>query len=293
MRVLAASLLLAIVVSACGLGPAASSQGKLKVVTTTTILADLTANVAGDRATVASIAPKGAHVEDFEPRPEDAKQVGGARLVLVNGAGLDAWAEDILRNAPQDAKVVVVTQGLPGLNDEKGEVNPHFWFDVKLVKAYVEKIRDALIEIDGAGRDGYASRATSYLASLDDLDREVRAEVAKVPAAKRKLVTSHDAFPYFARAYGFDVIGFTQPQPGSEPSAGELADLVKNVRAANVPAVFVESGVSPAVSQALAREAGVRSVITDLPTDSLLDPPADTYLGLMRTVVKKIVDALR
>lgn len=292
MRALVPILLLGLLVSACGLVPGASGQ-TLKVVTTTTILADMAANVAGDRATVTSIAPKGAHVEEFEPRPEDAKVLGDARLVVTNGLGLDVWAEDLLKNAARSAKVIVVGEGLPGIKDETGEANPHFWFDLTLAKAYVERIRDALTEIDGAGRDAYASRAAAYLAKLDDLDQEIRAEVAKVPQAKRKLVTSHDAFPYFAKAYGFEIVGFTQPQPGTEPSAGDLAKLVRDVKAANVSAVFVEAGVSPAVTQVLAREAAITKIVTDLPTDSLRDPPADTFIGLVRTAVKKIVDALR
>ena len=147
--------------------------------------------------------------------------------------------------------------------------------------------------MDPAHQDGYASRATAYLAKLDDLDREIRAQVQQIPQERRKLVTSHDAFPYFAKAYGFKIVGFAEPEGGKEPSAGELAKLVDKVKAERVPAIFSEAQVSPNVAQALAKDAGVKTVVTDLVTDSLGDPPADSYLGLMRTDVKKIVDALK
>jgi ABC-type Zn uptake system ZnuABC Zn-binding protein ZnuA len=137
------------------------------------------------------------------------------------------------------------------------------------------------------------SRASAYIGQLRALDAEIRQKVATIPAGRRKLVTSHDAFPYYAKAYGLEIVGFTQTEEGKEPSAGELAELVRTVRAANVPAVFVEAGVSPRIADALAKEAGVSRVVTDLPSDSLGDKPADTFLGVMRVVTDKIVGALR
>ncbi|MGH2500443.1 MAG: metal ABC transporter substrate-binding protein, partial [Candidatus Limnocylindria bacterium] len=215
-------------------------------------------------------------------------RVAGARLIVANGRGLDAWADGLVGSAGRDARAVRLAEGLPALDD-----NPHFWFDVRFARTYVERIRDALAGIDPAGAPEYARRAQAYLAELDALDRELRAEVAQIPAERRKLVTSHDAFPYFAAAYGFEVIGFVQPEPGKEPSPAELAELVGAVRAEAVPAIFSEAGVSPRLAETLAREAGVRRVVTDLPTDSLLEPPADSYVGLMRHLVEKIVEALR
>ncbi len=171
--------------------------------------------------------------------------------------------------------------------------NPHYWFDVKYAKVYVERIRDALVTADPAHSAGYRSRATSYLADLDRLDAEIRAKVTQIPPARRKLVTSHDAFPYYAAAYGLSVVGFTQPEEGKEPSPAELADLVELVKKEQVPAIFSEAQVSPRLAETLAREAGVKTIVTDLPTDSVGAPPADSYLGMMRVVTDKIVQALR
>jgi ABC-type Zn uptake system ZnuABC Zn-binding protein ZnuA len=276
---------------------AAAPGGRVSVVATTTIFADLAAHVAGSDAAVASIAPAGASVEDFAPRPDDARKVADAQVIIVNGLGLDRWADALLRNTSKDARVVTLSDGLPRLDvGEAGpftEGNPHFWFDVKYAKAYVERIRDALVAADPPHAAGYRGRATTYLADLDKLDADLRTKVATIPEARRKLVTSHDAFPYFAKAYGFTVVGFAQPEPDKEPSPAELAELVEKVKEEQVVAIFSEAQVSPRLAETLAREAGVKTIVADLPTDSLGDPPADSYVGMMEVIVDKIVQALR
>ena len=273
----------AVPLAACGL----AGSGNAQVLTTTTILADMTKQLAGDRMTVGSIVPAGAHVEEYEPRPDDAKRMSEAKLVITNGLDLDKWVEPLLRNAKSGTPVVVVTDGLPDIDG-----NPHMWFDPGLAQRYVDKIRDALIALDPAGRDLYTTSALKYSRDLLALNAELKAKVATIPADRRRLVTSHDAFPYFAKAFGFEIVGFAQPEPDKMPSAGELADLIDKVRAAKVPAIFSEAGVSPQLAETIAKETGAR-VITDLPTDSLLDKPADSYIGLMRVVVDKIVAALK
>ncbi|HEY3126477.1 MAG TPA: metal ABC transporter substrate-binding protein [Candidatus Limnocylindria bacterium] len=276
-------VLLAAPLAGCG----AVGGGNTQVLTTTTILADMTKRVAGDRVTVGSIVPAGAHVEEYEPRPDDAKRMSDAKLVITNGLDLDKWVEPLLRNAKSGTPVVTVTDGLPDLDG-----NPHMWFDPSLARRYVDKIRDALIALDPAGRDIYMASALRYSQELVALDTELKAKVATIPSDRRKLVTSHDAFPYFAKAFGFEIVGFAQPEPDKMPSAGELADLIDKVKAAKVPAIFSEAGVSPQLAETIAKETGAK-VITDLPTDSLLDKPADSYIGLMRVVVDKIVAALK
>jgi ABC-type Zn uptake system ZnuABC Zn-binding protein ZnuA len=259
------------------------------VLATTTLFADMAANVGGNRVRVESIVPAGSHVEEYEPKPEDSKKVAQAALFFQNGLDLDKWAEPLLRDKKKDAPVVTLTDGLAPIEND----NPHMWFDVQLGRQYVEKIRDALVAIDPAGQQYYLDRAKSYDDQLVKLDTEVKAQIATIPQQNRKLVTSHDAFPYYARAYGFDVVGFAQIEPGKDPTPAELADLVRAVRAAGVPAIFSEVGMSDAVAQTLAKEAGVKRVVSDLPTDSIVEPPADSYIGVIRTVTQKIVEALR
>ena len=282
--VIALSLLLAAMsVAACGLAGGGSPQ----VLATTTILADMAKQVAGDRMTVGSIVPAGAHVEEYEPRPDDARRMSEAKLVITNGLDLDKWVEPLLRNAKSGTPVVTVTDGLPDI-----EENPHMWFDPSLARQYADKIRDGLIALDPAGKDAYTANAKKYTDQLVSLEAELKTQVATIPADRRKLVTSHDAFPYFAKAFGFEIVGFAQPEPDKMPSAGELAELIDKVKAAKVPAIFSESGASPQLAETIAKETGAK-VITDLPTDSLLDKPADSYIGLMRVVVDKIVAALK
>jgi len=281
----ALALVLGILVS-CSATPALG--GKPLVLATTTLFADMAANVGGERVTVESIVPAGAHVEEYEPKPEDSKKVARASLFFANGLDLDKWADPLLRDKKKEAVVIVLTDGLPAIED-----NPHMWFDVQLARKYVEKMRDALVALDGAGKDYYTQRASQYDAQLVQLDKDVKAQAATVPSARRKLVTSHDAFPYYAKAYGFEVVGFAQIEAGKDPTPSQLAELVKTCRDAGLTAIFPEVGVSPALAQTLAKEAGISKVITDLPTDSVVEPPADTYIGVIRSVTQKIVDALR
>lgn len=277
-------LLLAVApLAACDLVGGGSPQ----VLATTTILADMAKQVAGSRMTVGSIVPAGAHVEEYEPRPDDAKRMSEAKLVITNGLDLDKWVEPLLRNANAGTPVVAVTDGLPDVDG-----NPHMWFDPALAAGYVKRIRDALIALDPQGKELYTVSALKYSNELLTLEVELKVKVAAIPADRRKLVTSHDAFPYFARAFGFEIVGFAQPEPGKPPSAGELAALVESVKAAGVPAIFSEAGGSSQLADTVANETGVK-VVTDLPTDSLLDKPADSYVGLMRVVVDKIVAALK
>jgi len=276
-------LLAATPLAACGV----VAGGNPQILTTTTILADMAKQIAGDRMTIGSIVPAGAHVEEYEPRPDDAKRMSEAKLVITNGLDLDKWVDPLLRNAKSGTPVVTVTDGLPDIDG-----NPHMWFDPALARRYVDKMRDALIALDPPGKDVYTANAKKYSDELVTVEAELKVKVATIPQDRRKLVTSHDAFPYFARAFGFEIVGFAQPEPGKPPSAGELADLVEKVKAAKVPAIFSEAGGSTQLAETVAKETGAK-VVTDLPTDSLLEAPADSYVGLMRVVVDKIVAALK
>jgi ABC-type Zn uptake system ZnuABC Zn-binding protein ZnuA len=289
---LAATLVLA----ACGPGKPASPQASdgIRVVATTTVFADIIRNVAGDRVNVDSIVPPGVGPEDFEPKPDDARLLSGADLVVSNGVGLDDFLADLLESGSgSSTKDLVLGEGIPALTDG-GEVNPHFWLDPTLVRDhYVPRIAAALGEVDPANAAAYEANAAAYAAELETLDEELRSKVDTLPAANRRLVTFHDAFPYFAQHFGFELVGVILENVGQEPTAAELAALVEQVRAAQVKAVFSEAQFSPELSATLAREAGIESVVATLYTDSLGDAPADSYLGLMRWNVDQIVDALR
>jgi ABC-type Zn uptake system ZnuABC Zn-binding protein ZnuA len=303
-RAVGATLLVsvALVIAACGpgagsAGPAAPSGdpsgGTLNVVTTTTVFADIVQNVGGSRVSVTSIIPPGVGPEDYEPKPEDARKLAGAQLIVSNGVGLDDFLDRLLTSAGGDQPRLVLGDGIPVITVD-GEPNPHFWLDPTLVRDhYVPVIARELTELDPEGKATYDANVASYSATLDTLDADLKTKVEEIPAANRKLVTFHDAFPYFAKHYGFELVGVILANVGQEPTAGELAALVDTVKAAGVTAVFSEAQFNPKLAETLAQEAGVTKVVTTLYNDALGPAPADTYAGLMRWNVDQIVAALR
>jgi zinc/manganese transport system substrate-binding protein/manganese/iron transport system substrate-binding protein len=286
------------VVAACqpsaGSSSPAADSNALKIVTTTTVFADIVQNVGGDRVSVSSIIPPGVGPEDYEPKPDDAKKLTDAKLIVSNGVGLDDFLDRLISsgtggNAPR----LVLGDRIPVMTVD-GEKNPHFWLDPSLVKQYyLPAIATKLAELDPAGKATYDANVVSYGAALDALDAELRAKIDTIPEANRKLVTFHDAFPYFAQHYGFELVGVILENPGQEPTASELAALVTKVKAAGVKAVFSEAQFSPKLSETLAQEAGITTVVTTLYNDALGPAPADTYLGLMRWNVDQITQALK
>jgi zinc/manganese transport system substrate-binding protein/manganese/iron transport system substrate-binding protein len=268
--------------------------GAITVVTTTTVFADIVRNVGGSRTDVRSIIPPGVGPEDYEPKPDDAKSLADAQLIVSNGIGLDDFLNRLLAsgsggNTPR----LVLGEGIPAITID-GQPNPHFWLDPTLVKTYyLPKIVTALSAIAPADAATFQANATAYGTQLDALDAELKAKVDAIPAANRKLVTFHDAFPYFARHFGFELIGVVVANVGQEPTASELAALVQKVKAAGVKAVFSEAQFSPKLAQTLADEAGIKQVVTTLYNDALGPAPADSYPGMMRWNMDKIVEALR
>lgn len=294
---IATLLPLAIVLAACESRPTQSQSAtprRLTVVTTLSVLADLIEQVGGDKVQVKALVPPGGVVETYQPTPNDVKSVAQAGIVFYNGAHLEEWIDDTIRSAgKRDVPIVVLSQGLPTIAEADNRPNPHLWLDVANAKAYVERIRDALAKVDGANAAYYADRASAYLRQLDELDTWIQTEVDKIPGARRKLVTFHDAFPYFARRYGFSLHGVVVASPGREPSARELTLLAQRIKREEVPAVFAESQFNPKAMEILARDTGVR-VIRNLYTDSLSSSPeANSYIALMKHNVSQIVKALR
>jgi zinc/manganese transport system substrate-binding protein/manganese/iron transport system substrate-binding protein len=298
-----ATLLVGLLLVGCGGRPGSSSESAatrpvgpnpLNVVATTTVFADIVANVGGSRTSVNAIIPPGVGPEDYEPKPDDAKRLADAALVVSNGVGLDDFLDRLIRSGSDGrAARLVLGDGIPTVTID-GEENPHFWLDPSLVSEYyVPAIVAKLTELDPAGEAIYEANAKAYTQSIDALDQELKAQVAEIPAENRKLVTFHDAFPYFARHFGFELVGVILENVGQEPTASELGALVDKVKAAEANAIFSEAQFSPKLSETLAREAGITRVVTTLYTDSLGPAPADTYLGMMRWNMSQIAEALK
>lgn len=283
---------------------AVPAAGPLPVVASSTVIADLVRQVGGDRVSVTPLAPAGTDPHTFQPTPDSMKALAQARVAFFNGSGLEEWWGKTVKSVGRkDLPVVELSQGLatikmPGHKDgghhHHGEgLDPHVWLDPVAVRQYADRIRRALSGADRTNAAVYAEHAAAYQARLDELDAWIRVKVETIPAARRKIVTFHNAFQYFAMRYGFTVKGFVVASPGKEPSAKALADLVQRIKKEAVPAVFCEADFNPKLLEALGRDSGV-NVVTDLYDGSLSDgPPADSYLNMMRHNVTTMVNALR
>ncbi len=309
----------------CG-GDADSAGGDLQVIATTSVLADIAQNVAGDLFSVETLIPRGADLHAYEPTPGDLRRLAGADLVIVNGAGLEASLEKYLEDIGDD-KVVVASKGLTpreakvgepahehdergaeeagsasdddehaGEGQHAGEVDPHFWLDPVLVESYVDTIEAAFSAEDPAHAGTYRENAEAYAAELDALDEWTAAQVAALPASRRKLVMNHASYGYWADRYGFRIVGAVVPSvsTGAAPTAADLADLLSTIEREGVPAVFVEVSENPALAEQIAADAHIR-VIDDLLDHSLTGPQgaAPTYIDMMKFDTRRIVEALR
>ncbi len=285
----------------------ASSGQPLRVLAAESFLADIAQHVAGDRLTVDVLIPAGIDPHGFEPTPADVRKVADSDLLIVNGAGLEAFLGRLLENAGGERTVVEASAGLTGrtphaaeaadeAGGDHGENDPHFWLDPVLAIKYVENIRDALSAADPAGATTYTANAEQYIADLKALDAWIVEQVQAIPPERRLLVTNHESFGYFADRYGFTVLGAVVPSVSSaaSPSAEQLARLVDKVKAAGAPAVFIETGANPQLAEQLARDAGV-TVVSELLTHSVTaaDGPAPDYIAMMRYNVQAIVAALK
>jgi ABC-type Zn uptake system ZnuABC Zn-binding protein ZnuA len=278
------------------------------ILATTTFLADIARNVAGDRVTVESLLPVGADPHAYQPTPQDAARIADSQLLIVNGMEYEHFIESLLENAGGGRVVVTASEGIEALHAEEhaGETeagsahtheagDPHLWLDPNLVIRYVENIRDGLVQFDPEGEAVYRSNAEAYIAQLKDLDAWIVEQVSQIPQERRLLVTNHESLGYFAERYGFTVVGtlIESVSSGASPSAGQMADLIVQIQTSGAPAIFLDSSDNEALAQQIADETGVQ-VVTDLYLESLTDgAPAATYIDMMKHNVTRIVEALK
>jgi zinc/manganese transport system substrate-binding protein len=280
----------------------AMAQERIKVVASFSILADLVRNVGGDRVSVATLIGRNQDSHAFEPSPADSRRVADASLVVVNGLGLEGWLDRLVQAAGHHGPVVVASTGVAPREREPDEtrlgrdragIDPHAWQSVANAERYVANIRDALVRIDPAGQASYTANAAAYRAKLDALDREIRTTLAGLPTDRRRLITSHDAFGYFADAYAIEFLAPQGLSTDAEPSALTVARIIRRIRAERIGALFLENVADPRLVQLIARETGARIGGT-LYSDALTGPegPAATYIDMMRHNVREIAAAL-
>ena len=277
---------------------AVAARAPITVVATTTQLQDFARNVGGSRVRVVGLIRPNVDPHEYEPTPGDVTAVGTAKVVVKNGLGLDDWLDRVIAAGGGHPRIVVASRGVPvarGADDER-DGDPHIWFDPRNAAVMVSDIAAGLAAADPAGAAVYRANATRYRARIRALDRSLAAKIATVPAVRRKLVTNHDAFGYFARRYGIRVVGAVIPSvsTGAEPSARDLAKLVDTIRREGVRVIFAESSVDPKLERAIADEAGAR-VGPGLFADSLgpAGGPGATYLTAMTFDMDQMVKAFR
>lgn len=254
-------------------------------------------NVGGDLVAVTSLVPKNGDVHTFAPKASDIRAVAEAKLLVMNGLGLDDWLEKTLRNTSSGTTPLLkLAVDMPGIvllpGEDPGTQNPHLFMDVRYAKLYVARIRDALKRVDPRHAERYDANAANYASRLDALDTYVRRQVSTIPKANRRIVTFHDAFPYYAREYGITIVGVAVPAPGQDPSAGYTAQLVNAIRTAHVQAIFSESQFPARLVDQLAAETGTK-VVANLYDDSIGDPPVTSYEAIVRWDTDQLVMALR
>ena len=301
--------ILVLVLAAVGVSavPAQSAKGgRLDAVATFSILRDLVRHVGGDRVEVTALVGPGADVHVYAPTPADARIVAAAGLIVVNGLGFEGWMDRLIQASATRAAVVTASAGVTprpaGTSGTSGaaaggidpHADPHAWQSVRNAAIYVSNIRDALVRTDPPGRATYEANAAAYLQELDRLDQEVRRVVATIPPARRKVITTHDAFGYFAAEYGIAFIAQQGVSTEVEASAREVARIIRLIREQNIPALFLENAGDPRLLGRVAAETGVH-IGGKLFSDSLsaATGPAPTYIDMMRHNMGEVAAALK
>jgi len=302
--------------SACGpKDEQPSSAGRLRVVATTTIVADVVLQVGADRVDLGVLLPVGSDPHSFEPTPQEIARVAAAEVVFTNGGGLEEFMANLIESAGAQDRVHAVSDGVNFLDtgeDDHGSeaekaqdqavesghqpgVDPHTWTDPNNVRIWVHNIEGTLTELDPANAEAYRVNAEAYLAELEQLDAWIREQVGQVPEAERKIVTDHNQFGYFARAYGFELVGALIPGYSTlaEPSAQELAMIEDAIREYRVKAIYVGKSVNPSLAARVAADTGIKLIY--IYTGSLSEPggEAGTYLDYMRYNTNALVIPLK
>ncbi|WP_370154553.1 metal ABC transporter substrate-binding protein [Ferrovibrio sp.] len=313
--VLVLSLLTALAGTLAGTPAGAQQAAPLAVVASFSVLGDMVREIGGSDVTVTTLVPPGGDAHVYQPRPADAKRIAGARLVMVNGLGMEGWLDRLIAASGYRGPVVVVSDGVTpqtmqaeadhghnhGHNHGHSHgprkavvTDPHAWQNLANGAVYARNITEALAAADPAHADAYRTRGSAYLARLKELDAWVKAQIAAVPAEKRRIITSHDAFGYFGRAYGIEFLAPVGISTDAEPSAAGVSRLIRQMRREKIRALFVENMTDQRLVRQLASETGAELGGT-LYSDSLSPAggPADTYIGMFRHNVPAMAAAMR
>jgi len=279
------------------LGSAAYADDKVPVVASFSILGDIVQEIGGERVTVSTLVGANADAHVFQPAPQDAKRVAEAKLVVTNGLGFEGWIDRLIKASGRKPMVVVASKGINPIKskDDHGHdgLDPHAWQDVGNAKRYATTIAAALAKIDPEGANDYALREAAYQSKLDALDAEIKASIAAIPVERRKLITSHDAFGYFAKAYGMTMIAPQGVSTETEASAKDVAKIIRQIKAEKIPAMFLENVTDPRLIEQISRETDIK-IGGKLYSDALSAPDglAGSYIAMMENNIREMKKAL-
>jgi zinc/manganese transport system substrate-binding protein len=285
-------ILLVLVMSATPLRALDRLQDRLNVVASFSILGDFVKNVGGERVSVTTLVGPDGDVHVYTPAPADARKIADAKLLVINGFGLEGWLPRLLQASGSKAPIVTATDGIAPLKLGSA-ADPHAWQSVANAKIYVANIRNALVAADPADAEVFRANAENYRTKLDALDREVRAAIAQIPQDHRKVISTHDAFGYFAAGYGIDFIAPLGVSTESEVSARDIAKIITQVKKSGIPAVFLENISDDRLMRRISAETGAK-VGGTLYSDALTEEKggAPTYIDMVRHNIKALTSAL-
>ncbi|MGD9713265.1 MAG: metal ABC transporter solute-binding protein, Zn/Mn family [Thermomicrobiales bacterium] len=307
-RIFVYSLLMPLVLAGCGrveesTVPDFSDQSQIDIVATTGMVGDIVRNVGGDRVEVTTLMGPGIDPHTYKASEGDVARIGAADLIFYSGLHLEAKLGEVFEKMGDQIVTVAVAERIPVeqrivVGTGIGAYDPHVWFDVELWSIAAEAVRDTMMEIDPVYRDDYQERTDAYLQQLAELDAYVAQQAASVAEEQRVLITAHDAFTYFARAYGFDVMGIQGVSTSTEAGAGDIQDLADIIVERKIPAIFVESSVSPRTIEALQEAVRDRGFDVRIGGSLFSDAMGDagtfegTYIGMVTHNIDTIVGAL-
>jgi zinc/manganese transport system substrate-binding protein len=274
-----------------------------KIVASFSVLGDIVQQVAGDKAQVTTLVGPDGDAHTFEPTPADASKLAQADLVVVNGLGLESWMDRLLASAEYKGPIAIASEGIKTRTMIEEQANssapetvtdPHAWQDLRNGQIYVRNVAAALAKVDPANAAVYETNAKRYQAELAALDQDVRAAIGAVPESKRRVITSHDAFGYFGAAYGVEFLAPEGLSTEAEPTAGDLARLITQMKAEHIRALFVETITDPRLVETISRETGA-PMGGALFSDALspADGPAPTYTAMFKNNVPKLVAGMQ
>lgn len=275
----------------------AQASDRLRVVASFSILADMAQEIGGDRVLVTALVGANADAHSFEPSPQQGAVIAKAQLVIANGLGFEPWLNRLIAATGASPPVIFASAGIVPRLTEPGNPasspDPHAWQNVAFARVYAKNIAEALKSADPEGRDGYDSNLARYDAALQALDAKIRASLASLPIERRKIVTTHDAFFYFGQAYGLELMAPLGLSTEAEPSAQDIATLIRAIKRDKVPAAFLETSINPRLMNQIAVETGAR-LGGMLYSDALSEEkePAGSYIAMMEANIRALMQAL-